>query len=355
MNPNSPNPTPAAPAPAPAEPAAPVAPSNPEPAPAPAAPAAPAVPATIDPVDHSAPTPPAPADPAAPPADPNAPAPADPNAPPEGDPNAPAVDPDAPIDAATLAGDIDDEPTDPNQKAIQEAVAAGQQLPSGVNDDGTVNPLVYAYEQMPEIKVTGRVGKGEVQEFTVKTADDLPDGFRFADAKVQSQFNAALTQNMGIAQQLINEATEYNTGVTAAAERRQVLVGQKSEVDALVASGRLPEMKLKPTDPNFMQDPGAIRAQQVLDHMAKVNKDYADRGIKQEITSVEVALQLLEAQEAIEARDGRMGKIADTRTDINGKINGNGNGTPPASPNGEQHIHKDVNSALRAAKRRHGI
>lgn len=354
MDPNSPNPTPAAPAPAPAEPAAPAAPTNPEPAPAPAAPA---VPATIAPVDHSQPAAPAPGDPAAPaPADPAAPvdpnAPADPAAP-EGDPAAPA-DPNAPPDAAALAGDID-EIDDPNQKAIQDKVAAGEQLPSGVNDDGTVNPLVYAYEQMPEIKVQGRVGKGELQEFTIKTADDLPDGFRFADAKAQAQFNAALTQNMGIAQELINEATQYNTGLAAQNERRTLLVSQKSEVDQLIKDGKLPAIGLKPTDANFMQDPGAQRAQQVLDHMKEMNEEFKKMGSNQVVTSVALALRDLEAQEAIAARDGRMGKITDTRTDINGKINGNTTGTPPANPGGEQHVHKDVNSALKAARRRHGI
>ena len=355
MEPNSQNPAPAAPAPAPAEPAAPAAPINP--APAPAAPAAPAVPATIAPVDHSLPAAPAPGDPAAPAADPAAPV--DPNAPPADpaapvDPAAPAADPNAPPDAAALAGDIDDV-DDPNQKAIQDAVAAGQQLPSGVNDDGTVNPLVYAYEQMPEIKVSGKIGNGAVQEFTVKTADDLPDGFRFADAKVQSQFNAALTQNMGIAQELINEATQYNTGLAAQNERRTLLVSQKSEVDQLIKDGKLPAMNLKPTDANFMQDPGAVRAQQVLDHMKTMNEEFKASGSNQVVTSVALALRDLEASEAIAARDGRMGTIADTRNGINNKVNGNGTGTAPAAPGGEQHVHKDVNSALKAAKRRHGI
>lgn len=338
MDPNSPNPSPAPaappadntpPAPAPAEPVAPVV----DPAPTPA-------PNTIDPVDHSQPTPPV-VDPAAPPADPA-----------PGDATPPADDPNAEPDAGDLIADQEPDELEASIKAKQEN---GGELPSGVNPDGTVDPLVYAYEAIPEITVQGKEGtKGEIKEYTVRTADDLPDDFRFANAKEQAKFNGALAQNMQLAQQAINEANEHNATRIAQNERRTLLVTQKTELDSLIESGKMPAITAKPGDANFMQDPGAVRAQAVLDHMNTINADYAARGINQKITSVEVALQLLEAKEAIEARDARMGKVTDTRNDISGKINGSGTSTPPASPTGGQRVYRNAAEAARAGLKRLG-
>ena len=343
MDPNS-QPAPAATAaPAPTEPAipAPAAPAPPAPAPAPAPAADPA--RTQAPVDHSQPAPPA-ADETAAPAPP-ADAPADPNAPP-----APAE-----TDAVTLASDVE---ADDLTAQLEDAAAKAPdgQLPTGVNPDGTIDPLVYAYEQMPTITVQGKDGKGgEVKTFTVKTADDLPDDFRFANAKEQAKFNGALAQNMQLAQSSIAEAEQHNEGRMQQVARREQLVSQKNEVDSLITAGKLPEMKLKPTDANFMQDPGAIRAQQVLDHMKEVNAANKAAGINQEITSVALGLQLLEAKEAVEARDGRVGTITDTRNGINTKISGGGAAPADAGTGNQQTVHKDVQSAMRAARRRHGI
>lgn len=347
MDPNSPNPTPAAPAaPTPNEPA-------PAPAPAPAAPVAdpvaPAAPVakTQDPVDHSVPAvdPAAPADPAAPVVDPETP-----------DPDAPAVDPNAPVepDAAALAGEVEDDELDAQIKAAEAANEGA--LPEGINADGTINPLVYAYENMPAITVQGKEGlKGEVKTYTVKTADDLPADFRFANQVEQAKFSSSLQQNMNIASELIAEANQHNEGRVAQNARREVLVSQKNEVDQLITSGKLPAITAKPTDPNFMQDPGAIRAQQVLDHMKEVNAANKAAGINQEITSVALGLQLLEAKEAIAGKDARMGTIADTRNNVNAKINGSNQPAAPAADGTQQTVHKDVNSAIRAARRKHGI
>jgi len=349
MDPNSQTPAPAAPAaPTPSEPAAPAAPA---PAPAPAAPVTPPAadpaptpaPRTQDPVDHSVPA--APADPAQP-ADPAAPA--DPNAEPTADDPAAPAEP----DAAALAGDVED---DELESQIKAAEARDGALPQGVNADGTINPLIYAYENMPTITVQGKEGvKGEVKEYSVKTVEDLPADFRFANGVEQAKFSAALQQNMNIAQDLIAEANQHNEGRIAANARREVLVSQKNEVDQLIASGKLPAITAKPTDPNFMQDPGAIRAQQVLDHMKEVNAANKAAGINQEITSVALGLQLLEAKEAIEGKQARMGTITDTRNNVNSKVSGGGVAPAGGEAGATQTVHKDVQAAMRAARRRMG-
>ncbi len=325
---NSPVPAPAAPA-APAEPVAQVAPAT-EPAQAPK---------TIDPVDHSAPTdaPAAPTEPAVAPA-----------------PTTTTPDTDAPVTAATLAGEAPE--PDETTKAIQSKVEAGEDLPTGINPDGTLDPLVYTYENMPDITVQGKEGKsGEIKTYTVKTAEDLPADFRFASQVEQTTFSAKLQQNMNVAKDLMNDAQEYNNKVTAENERLVVLKAQKTELDSLIAAGKLPAITAKPTDANFMQDKGAVRAQQVLDHMNKLNADYAERGISQKITSVEVALQLLEADEAIAARDARMGTVTDKRNEINSKISGGGSVPAGNDTGNQQFVHKDVRSAMAAGRKRMGL
>jgi len=343
MQPNSP-PEPAAPAaPIPTEPA-PAAPAAPDPA-APAEPVTPA-PRTQDPVDHSAPTPPV--DPATPPVDPAAPAPDDPATPP--DPAAPAEP-----DAAALASDVEDDDLNTQIEAAKAASPDGA-LPSGVNPDGTIDPLIYAYENMPDIVVQGKEGaKGEIKQYTIKTADDLPDDFRFANDKERMSFAGKLQENMNAANTLINEANTHNEARIQQNERRELLSTQKNELDQLIASGKLPAIAAKPTDENFMQDPGAVRAQQVLDHMKAMNEEFKASGSNQVVTSVALALRDLEASEAIAARDGRMGTITDTRNSVNAKINGGNQPAQPSANANAQTVHKDVQSALRAARRKHGI
>lgn len=340
------------PAPAPTNPpAAPPAPATP-----PAAPAAPATPPAAPATPPAAPAAPAPATPPAepkpgetPPADPNAPAaaPTDPEATP---PAAPAAneEPEDPT-VADIAGDPK---PDDISKSIQER--GNENLPEGVNPDGTINPLVYAYENLDSIKVQGKEGRsGEVKTFEVKTADDLPDNFIFASAKEQAQFNQSLQQNMSAAQGLINEANQYNDTRRTNLEKQELAVAQKGEIDKLQADGRLPKFGLKPTDANFMEDPGAKRAQEVLNHMKEINGEYEKAGSSQRITSVALALDLLEAKEIRDKNTQRAGGINNARNKINNSVSGGGT-TPPAASAAGQTVHRSVEAAVEAGLRKAG-
>ena len=329
----------ATPAPS-AEPAA--TPTNEPAAPAPA-PAADPVPAPADPTPA--------ADPAAtPPADPADPAPADPAADPAATP--PAGEEEGVDDDGITALVTDPEP-DELGNAVNNMIQSGEDLPTGVNEDGTVDPFVYAYEAIPEIQVMGRIGNGKIETYTIKIADDLPDNFRYANAKEQAKTNEALAANTGLAQRAIAEAQQFNTERKAAISARETAVARKTELDSLQESGRLPKITVKPDDPKFMDDPAVQRNQAVLDFMKSENEKFKESGIGQEITSVALALTLLEAQEAIAAKDGRVFKLGERRTEINKSISG-GNTQPAPSDNGGQRVHSSVDAAVEAGLKRAG-
>lgn len=340
MNPDG---TPITPAPADTPPA------NPAPTPDGGTP-----PANPAPDPTPAPTPaPAPADPANP-----TPAPADPANPTPPAPDSPApasFEDDSDPTIADLTGDV---PPDELGDAIN-ALPDGQAPGGGVNPDGTIDPLIYAYDSIPDIEVRGKVGNGKVEVFTIRTVDDLPDGFKWADGKEQSKGLAAINTNLDLAKQAILEANAHNQQRTAFIAKRDVMVAQKTEIEALAASGKLPSIGVKPGDEGFDKDPGVIRANQVLTHIAEVNKDFADRGINQKITSVEAGLMLLEAKEALEARDQRMGTIRETRNGLNGGVNPGGGGAPaapnPNAPTGQQRVYRSTDEAIRAGMKREGL
>lgn len=345
MNPDG---SPIAPAPADTPPA------NPAPTPDGGTP-----PANPAPDPTPAPTPaPAPADPAnpapaVPPADPANPAPANPDATP-GAPTPPGFDDDSDPTIADLTGDV---PPDELGDAIN-ALPNGQVPGGGVNPDGTIDPLIYAYDAIPDIEVRGKVGNGKIETYTIRTVDDLPDGFKWADGKEQTIGLAKINDNLDLAKQAITEANAHNQQRQAFIAKRDVMVGQKTEIEALAESGKLPKIGVKPGDEGFDKDPGVIRANQVLSHIAEVNKDFADRGINQKITSVEAGLMLLEAKEALEAKGQRMGTIQQTRNELNGGVNpGGGGGAPVGQPTGggQQRVYKSVDAAIEAGMRREGV
>lgn len=357
MDENSQNPTPAAPA---ADPT-PTPPANPEGGTQPASPApaqpptAPPVPKTIDPVDPNKPAEPAPATPPAEPkpgeqqpagdgTQPAEPAPADPNAPEGGD------------------GGEDDDPTianimtPPEKDDITEGIEkrGTENLPGGVNPDGTVDPLTYAYNQLPEISVMGKVGNGKVQEFKIRTADDLPDGFKYADAKAQTLAAESINQNMNIAREAYQEANQWNSSRQAKIAFQKQAAAQTAEINRLQEEGRIPKFTKKPGDKGFAEDPGAQRAQEVLDFMNKNNAQVKKDGVGQEITSFEFALTLLEAQEAKASTAARTNGINDARNDITGSVSGGSGANPPAGAGDGQRIHRSTQDAVQAGLRRAG-
>ncbi len=342
MDPNSQTPAPAAPAADATPPATPPAGDSTPPA-GDQQPTAPPVPKTIDPVDHNQPATPPEGD--TPPAGDQPP---EGDTPPEGDGQQP---PEGDDEDPTIASLLDTPEKDDIQQQIDER--GTENLPSGVNPDGTVDPLLYAYNQLPEIKVMGKVGNGKVQEVTIRTADDLPDGFRYADARQQTLATQAIAQNMNIAREAIGEAQQWNAQRQGQLAFQQRAAAQTKEIEQLQESGRIPKFTKKPGDKDFANDPGAQRAQQVLDFMNAHNKKVAESGVGQEITSIEFGLTLLEAQEKTQSDNERMGGMQERRNNINSSVSGGS--SAPAAPSGDaQRIHRSTQAAVQAGLRRAG-
>lgn len=312
-----------------------------------------ATPPANEPVQHPGsldPQIPAATPPADPPADPNAPPAGDPANPPEGnDPEGDIATPEEGSAAAIAAANEDD----PVNEQIKESMEKnGGELPSGVNPDGTIDPLVFAYENIPMITVRGKEGsKGEIKEYQVKTAEELPDNFVYANGKEQALFNQAATANVNSARQYISDAQNYNAERSIKLQTQQHAVAQKNEIEALQKDGKLPAFTKKPTDKDFMSDPAAIRTQEVLDFIKETNQGYKDANVNQEITSITVGLQLLEAKEAAEGKQTKVTGIQQQRNNINSQVSGGG--TPPAGGNGNsQRIHSSTEAAVEAGLKR---
>lgn len=250
----------------------------------------------------------------------------------------PGDEADPTVDDNPDADDVEEEPTTPKDP------------PAVVNEDGTVVPEVYAADQLQEIAVRGRVGNGKVQEYKVKLAGDLPQGFKFADGREQAIALEALGQNAALYQRAINDAETYNDQTKADNSRKETAARQKSEIEQLQKDGKLPKFGVKPGDAKFMDDDGAKRVQAVLTHMDETNEQWAKAGLPDRITSVSTALMLLEAKEALEARDKRESDIQARRDAINGGV-GNGGPTGPAAP-APVNIYPSVHAAAQNAKRK---
>lgn len=282
---------------------------------------------------------------------------ADPDAAAEGEPN-PDENPDGDgEDTDKTDPTLEDLTGEESGDEISDAIQAFEgDLPEGVNPDGTIDPLVYAYENMPVIEVRGKVGaKGEIKTYQVKTTDDLPDDFRFASGKDQAKFSADVARNMQVAGEYINDANSFNAQRKSELAFQERATAQRNEITALQEQGLLPKFAVEATDANFMQDPGAQRVQQVLDYMKEYNAELAKSGVSDQITSIRIGLQLLEAKELQDKNQARSGAIHGQRMQVNNAVSGGGS-TPAAAttPGNEQRVHRNVSDAVQAGLRRAG-
>lgn len=144
----------------------------------------------------------------------------------------------------------DDKPTE---------VKRPEELPEKVWE--TMNPVQRViYDQLPYVNIQGK--DGEVIQ--VKTPEQLPNDFEFANARAEAQFNTDMSAQSYKAEKMyerIQTEVQSRQQVTATqAESRRVV----ADVDKLQAEGVVPKIAAKQGTPEFDADPGVVRANEIL-------------------------------------------------------------------------------------------
>lgn len=162
----------------------------------------------------------------------------------------------AEIEKRGLAKKEDDKKSDDDKPA---EVKRPEELPEKVWE--TMNPVQRViYDQLPYVNIQGK--DGEVIQ--VKTPEQLPNDFEFANARAEAQFNTDMSAQSYKAEKMyerIQTEVQSRQQVTATqAESRRVV----ADVDKLQAEGVVPKIAAKQGTPEFDADPGVMRANEIL-------------------------------------------------------------------------------------------
>ena len=162
----------------------------------------------------------------------------------------------AEIEKRGLAKKEDDKKSDDDKPT---EVKRPEELPEKVWE--TMNPVQRViYDQLPYVNIQGK--DGEVIQ--VKTPEQLPNDFEFANARAEAQFNTDMSAQSYKAEKMyerIQTETQNHQQVTATqAEAHRVV----ADVDKLQAEGVVPKFAAKQGTPEFDADPGVVRANEIL-------------------------------------------------------------------------------------------
>ena len=168
-------------------------------------------------------------------------------------------------------------PSEEEKAKEEEAKAAQKEFMSRPEeiDEAVWNQLPEAnkliYKSLPYIDAVGADG----QTYKVKTADQLPDDFKFASDKAKAKFD-----NDMVAQEL--KATKLSEALYARAQRfqeeqanRQEAISVVNQVEALQKAGELPtpKTKSKPGTTEFDNDEAVLLINKVLNYRLERAKE----------------------------------------------------------------------------------
>ena len=158
----------------------------------------------------------------------------------------------------------EDEPKKPEQP---QDIARPDELPERVWGD--MNPVQRTiYNELPYVKVQGK--DGNILE--VKTPEQLPPDFEFANARAEAQFNTDMSAQSYKAEKM------YESIQTEVQQRRQASASQAesqrvvADVDKLQKDGIVPKITAKNGTPEFDTDPGVVRANEILAYWQDLRK-----------------------------------------------------------------------------------
>lgn len=173
-----------------------------------------------------------------------------------------------------------------------------------------INKVIY--NNLPYIQAVGKDGN----IVKVKTAQQLPDDFEFANKKAEMQFQNDLQAQEMKAQRMsdaINERISQNRQRQQSANEARAILG---EIDSLQKSGDLPIPKAKPGTKEFDSDEAVVLINKVLGYRQERLKAGAN-------LSVEDALTIYKAKHPEEFKSKSEAKGDAERKKVANKISGN--------------------------------
>jgi hypothetical protein len=194
-----------------------------------------------------------------------------------------------------------------------EPIARPEELPDKVWGKMT-DVQRYIYNELPYIKAIGK--DGNVLE--VKTPEQIPADFEFANAQAQTKFMSDITAQSGKAEKMFAEITtsmkQREQMTNTQAESKQVV----ADVEQLQKEGVIPTIKAKPGTADFDKDPGVMRANEIL----ALREERNAKGEKLSAYSAGLMYKALhpDLYKAVEAKGDQ------ERKNVSSKVSGGGKG-----------------------------
>lgn len=196
------------------------------------------------------------------------------------------------------------------------------------------NEDAYIMDKLPTIKVYGQDGEdGDVKEFEIKTATELPDDFiprSYKDAQVLSE---QLADQRKQAEKLLEE---YRYGSLEARNdefRAELEASWEVEIDELTKAGELPTIKVKQDDPNYFEDPGVKAVADVIEFMGQMNDELNKKNAPYRVQSFAQAKTLLDAQKLKEGDKAEIKQEAELRKVKGGMVSSSSSNSAPRQSN----------------------
>lgn len=154
-----------------------------------------------------------------------------------------------------------DEPRQPQQ---------WEKRPSEVPED-TWNDMPpankYIYNSLPYITAVGKDG----ETVRVKTPEQLPDDFEFANKKAESQFISEVTAQSSRAEKIADELHQYSQQRQQQTQQQEESQRVVADVERLQKDGIVPKITAKPDSAEFNNDEGVKVANEILKLRDEIN------------------------------------------------------------------------------------
>ena len=125
-----------------------------------------------------------------------------------------------------------------------------------------MNKVIYS--RLPYITAHGKDG-----DVKIKTPEQLPDDFEFANDKARAQYTNDIQAQENMAQQMANYIQGQTRQQQASVQQREQARAIIAEVNELQKTGDLPTPKAQPNTPEFDTDPAVKIINNVLNYQAQ--------------------------------------------------------------------------------------